>query len=231
MDSVCIDQQNVEEKSSQVALMGEIFAKATRVVVWLGEEDSNTKCAYQTIELLVQAASVLAKQDEGPNRRALFMKQVTEAAGLRPVSWDGIQAMAHLLKRAWFERAWVYQESVLAREIVAKTGSFEIAGSTIVSMVECRWQHGMSYIGKPENWLALDWAYAMFLPLKKRPDFGFHFWHDLFWALRARRGAKTSDPRDIIYSLLGVAAGGKIPAFIPDYDRSWQQLYIFVAKK
>jgi hypothetical protein len=136
-----------------------------------------------------------------------------------------------LLQRAWFERAWVYQESVLARETVVKAGSFEIAGSTIVSMVECRREYGMSYIGPQENALALDRAYIMFHPLKKGPNFGSHFWQDLFWALRARRGAKASDPRDIIYSLLGVAAGGMISAFIPDYDRSWQQLYIFVTKR
>jgi hypothetical protein len=138
--------------------------------------------------------------------------------------------MGDLLQRAWFERAWVYQESVLAREILVKTGSFEIAGSTIVSMAECRSQYGMSYIGL-KNMCAVDRAYSMFLPLKKRPAFGFNFWQDLFWALRARRGAKASDPRDIIYSLLGVAAGGKISAFIPDYDRSWQQIYTFVAKR
>ena len=49
MDSVCIDQQNIEEKNCQVAHMGQIFATATRVVVWLGEEDENTGSAYGTI--------------------------------------------------------------------------------------------------------------------------------------------------------------------------------------
>ncbi|KAE9379992.1 HET-domain-containing protein, partial [Stipitochalara longipes BDJ] len=39
MDSVCIDQQSVEEKNVQVAMMGRIFAQARRVVVWLGEQD------------------------------------------------------------------------------------------------------------------------------------------------------------------------------------------------
>jgi hypothetical protein len=232
MDSICIDQQNFEEKNCQVARMGQIFAKATRVVVWLGEEDLDTEFAYGTVELLDQVASVLAKQDETIIQHRLLKEHVCEVAELRPVSRKGIQVMADLLQRAWFERAWVYQESVLAQEIVVKTGSFEIAGSTIVSMVECGRKYGMSYIGsKPENWLALERAYAMFLPLKKRPDFGFHFWQDLFWALRARRGAKTSDPRDVIYSVLGVAAGGKISAFMPDYDRSWQQIYIFVARR
>ncbi|KAH8799902.1 heterokaryon incompatibility protein-domain-containing protein [Hyaloscypha sp. PMI_1271] len=230
MDSICINQQNVEEKNCQVARMGRIFATATRVVVWLGEQDENTASAYGTIRLLNKAASILAKQDEAVIWRRLLTKQVSEVAGLWPVTRNEIQVMADLLQRAWFERAWVYQESVLAREIVVKTGSFEIPGSSIVSMAECGRQYGMSYIGS-KNAFALDRTYAMFLPLKGRPDFGCNFWQDLFWALRARRGSKTSDPRDIIYSLLGVAAGGMLSAFVPNYDRSWQQLYIFVAKK
>ncbi|PMD60902.1 uncharacterized protein K444DRAFT_628928 [Hyaloscypha bicolor E] len=231
MDSVCIDQQNIEEKNCQVARMGQIFATATRVVVWLGEEDENTRSVCGTIRLLAKAGSILEKQDQATIQHALLTKPVCEVAGLRPVSRKEMQAMGYLLQRAWFERAWVYQESVLASETVVKIGSFEIAGSTIVSMVECRMEYGMSYIGKPENSLALDRAYVMFLPLKKRSEFGSHFWQDLFWALRARRGAKTSDPRDVVYSLLGVAAGGKFSAFTPDYNRSWQRLYIFIAKK
>jgi hypothetical protein len=234
MDSVCIDQQNVEEKNCQVARMGRIFATATRVVVWLGEQDENTESAYRTIKLWATAGSNLARQDQVKIRQVLLprTKQVCEVAGLGRVSRNEIQVMADLLQRAWFERAWVYQESVLAREIVVKTGSFEIAGSTIVSMAQCRWQYGMSYIGsKPENLLALDRASAMFLPLKTRSGFVSHFWQDLFWALRTRRGAKTSDPRDVIYSLLGVVAGETSSLIIPDYNRSWQQLYIWVAKR
>jgi hypothetical protein len=232
MDSVCIDQQNIKEKSSQVALMGEIFAKATRVVVWLGEEDSNTECAYRIIELLVQAASILAKRDEATTLQDVFTKQLTEVAGLRAISRNEIQVMADLFQRAWLGRAWVYQESVVARETVVKTGSFEVAGSAIVSVIECKRQYGMSYIwSKPKNSPALDRAYAMFLPLKKRLDFGTHFWEDIFWALRARRGAKTADPRDVIYSLLGIAAGRKSSLIKPDYTLPWQLLYIWVARK
>ncbi|KAM7191362.1 Heterokaryon incompatibility protein (HET) domain containing protein, partial [Rhypophila sp. PSN 637] len=37
VDQICIDQQNVAEKSSQVALMSQIYSKASRVRVWLGE--------------------------------------------------------------------------------------------------------------------------------------------------------------------------------------------------
>ncbi|KAN0119397.1 Heterokaryon incompatibility protein (HET) domain containing protein [Hyaloscypha variabilis] len=232
MDSVCIDQQSVEEKNVQVAMMGRIFATARRVVVWLGEEDGDTDSAYETLRILARTRSILDQQDEAMIVKAMATKQVSEVAGLRPVSRKEIQSMADLLQRAWFERAWVFQESVLAFETVVKTGSVEVAGDVIVSMVECGMQYGMPYIGmKSQNLSAVDRAYAMFLPLRVRKDFGSNFWQDLLWVLRARRGAKASDPSDVIYSLLGVAADGKSSLIRPDYSRRWQQLYTWVAKK
>lgn len=232
MDSVCIDQQRVEEKNVQVAMMGRIFATARQVVVWLGEEDRDTKSAYETIRLLARAGEILAKQDQAIVCKAVLTNQVSEVAGLRRVSRTEIQVMADLQQRAWFERAWVFQESALALGIVVKTGFFEIEGFNIVSMLDCRNHHGMSYIGvKPENQSALDRAYAMFLPLEKRSELGANFWQDLFWMLRARRGAKASDPRDIIYSLLGVASGGKASLIVPDYNQTWQHLYIWIARR
>lgn len=36
IDAICIDQQSVQEKNSQVSLMGEIYTRAQRVVIWLG---------------------------------------------------------------------------------------------------------------------------------------------------------------------------------------------------
>lgn len=37
IDSMCINQNDLVERSHQVALMGEIYSKAAKVLVWLGE--------------------------------------------------------------------------------------------------------------------------------------------------------------------------------------------------
>src|SRR6201999_2476979 len=36
VDYLCINQPNVAEKNHQVALMGQIYREASRVIVWLG---------------------------------------------------------------------------------------------------------------------------------------------------------------------------------------------------
>ena len=44
IDAVCVDQKNLEERSLQVAYMGEIYKRASRVIIWLG--DYRTICLY-----------------------------------------------------------------------------------------------------------------------------------------------------------------------------------------
>jgi len=39
MDSICINQDDLTERSNHVRLMGPIYKKASTVLIWLGEED------------------------------------------------------------------------------------------------------------------------------------------------------------------------------------------------
>ena len=41
IDQICIDQSSVAEKNHQVALMGEIYSRAMRVVIWLGDKTAS----------------------------------------------------------------------------------------------------------------------------------------------------------------------------------------------
>lgn len=51
IDSICIDQspEAVEERNAQVALMGEVYKNAAKVVVWLGSYDVRVACAMKKI--------------------------------------------------------------------------------------------------------------------------------------------------------------------------------------
>ncbi|KAI1207184.1 heterokaryon incompatibility protein-domain-containing protein [Annulohypoxylon truncatum] len=42
IDAICINQQDNDEKSSQVQMMPDIYAKAKRVDIWLGEADETS---------------------------------------------------------------------------------------------------------------------------------------------------------------------------------------------
>jgi len=62
IDSICIDQSHKAERNLQVALMGEIYKSATKVVAWLGESDSRVEKA---IGHMVEISAI----DGNENRR------------------------------------------------------------------------------------------------------------------------------------------------------------------
>lgn len=67
VDAVCIDQVSSVEKSRQVPMMSEIYGKAKRVCVWLGEGDEASKKAIRFIreELLdLKKFDQLCQDDE-----------------------------------------------------------------------------------------------------------------------------------------------------------------------
>ncbi|KAM0804431.1 heterokaryon incompatibility protein-domain-containing protein [Usnea florida] len=46
IDQICINQDDVEERNKQVALMRKIFSEAENVVIWLGEEGPDDEMAF-----------------------------------------------------------------------------------------------------------------------------------------------------------------------------------------
>jgi hypothetical protein len=87
IDAICIDQSNKTERSHQIPLMAEIYAKASRVVVWLGEEKDNSDQALEEVRLAAAGSLDLSKAPQ-PSR----------------------QVITTLLERSWFERVWVGQQ-------------------------------------------------------------------------------------------------------------------------
>jgi hypothetical protein len=86
VDAVCINQ-NDTEKESQIALMAEIYAKASRVVIWLGDSDGNDD-PFAAIRLAAQCST-------GHSAAGAFNAEVCR------------QNIPQLLERPWFQRIWV----------------------------------------------------------------------------------------------------------------------------
>ncbi|KAI8937488.1 hypothetical protein NX059_005206 [Plenodomus lindquistii] len=54
IDALCIDQSTLEEKSSQVTMMGKIFSPATSVILWLGSEAHASGRAFKMLHHINQ---------------------------------------------------------------------------------------------------------------------------------------------------------------------------------
>jgi len=89
IDAICINQEDEEEKKSQLPLMSSIYSKAETVEIWLGTGEDNGELGL----------------------RSLASGELEAIATPRIVG-----AVIHLLQRPWFSRTWVIQELVLAGE-------------------------------------------------------------------------------------------------------------------
>ncbi|KAF7196583.1 hypothetical protein HII31_01953 [Pseudocercospora fuligena] len=73
IDGICINQQDATEKTAQVKLMRDIYQKAHRTVVWLGEEDPETRLAFNLCARQVSAhGNVYLKQSMGVDIEGLY---------------------------------------------------------------------------------------------------------------------------------------------------------------
>jgi len=66
IDAICIDQSSMNERSQQVGLMGDVYSKARRTILWLGEESTFSDF---TISFLKSYHKVLKRKWFGLFRR------------------------------------------------------------------------------------------------------------------------------------------------------------------
>ena len=64
IDTICINQNDIEERNRQVLLMSEIYYEAGRAVIWLGGEDETTVEGFAALERLNQ--KILDAQSSPP---------------------------------------------------------------------------------------------------------------------------------------------------------------------
>lgn len=87
IDAICINQDDVEERGAQVAIMADIYRNAAQTVIWLGPSESHSRQALRTLALL----------SEKPRQPKL-----TELRGrVRSCRAKAMVLMSYLLIPAW----------------------------------------------------------------------------------------------------------------------------------
>ncbi|KAK5081488.1 hypothetical protein LTR70_008559 [Exophiala xenobiotica] len=226
IDQLCIDQCDGQEKNHQVALMGNIYRGAMRTVVWLGPDQNVAKEAF---DLIHQTFAVVER--EYPDHQNLetfpirmFDEELHAERGL-PVEFDGAwAALTALLNRPWFKRLWVLQEVVLSREdAFVVCGSED--GSWYVLSVVCEWIGANGYYAE---------AYC--------PATVFNIGHMRYASQRKGKldlaslafmmsvKFNSTNPRDKVFGLLGLASQDESDRLIPDYSLSSTEVYQNLAR-
>jgi hypothetical protein len=58
IDAVCVNQQDLAERSKQVLRMGDLYRTAERVVVWLGPEDRTSSFEIEKLKFLCSKVQI-----------------------------------------------------------------------------------------------------------------------------------------------------------------------------
>ncbi|KAL8366330.1 hypothetical protein RB595_004885 [Gaeumannomyces hyphopodioides] len=104
IDAICIDQKENVEKNHQVQSMAKIYAKAGRVIVWLGDAADN---GDQALEAIRKAAQEQHTNSAIYKPRHQATPALSHQSPTNSSNDEANQAILRLFERPWFQRIWV----------------------------------------------------------------------------------------------------------------------------
>lgn len=204
-DGICIDQSNLDERSDQVRLMGQIYTNAKPVLVWLGEGDPETR------DLLRKALVVGRLSDLKPG------KATDEMA----------EQILKLLSAPWFSRTWIIQEVALADEVLIWYGDTRIGWDMVQEVA----RNLITLIMPSDRGLFLLTNFFNINTICRCRRNNSQI--DPFRLLQECRSSIATDPRDKIYAMIGLfnPPGGVDFTIQPDYRADVSKVYLDFAIK
>jgi hypothetical protein len=218
IDAICVNQQDLEERSCQVERMADIFTKASRVVVWLGPESSDSSVAmdcFHTISKNVEVDSV-----RGTIRALSDETHWAEKNQMLPFSAAQYWSMYRLLQRSWFERLWIWQEVRLgSRNTFVKCGAKEILWRSMCTAVFCLFTKAKHPEFADSELLSLETRVNALCNGHRLPHF--------VYLIEKTQMCLCSDPRDKVFAILSLLEPGEAERLRikPNYSKSVQEVY------
>ena len=219
IDSICIDQSNVPERSQQVSIMEEIYKRAKRVVIWLGEEVEEGSDCRGAISFFRWMCKVSRQYEDDEIFRAEMRKEEYKER------WEKV---GNLLSRPWFTRVWTLQEFILPYGAKLFCGGESLSRSTFKTVMYLVWVcYGHDGTLMPRH--AFDAAWN-----RRR----IHQWYGKAKALPLVASIAyvsdhlATDPVDRIFSIRGLLSErdrGIVGA--PDYSLALETVYAGLVKR
>jgi len=196
VDALCIDQANLQERNHQVAEMSEVYYNAQLVLVWLG------RCPE-----IAPVVDIL-KNYRDPS----FENYDVVSSSL---------LTCYLFNNKYWNRAWVVQETILAREVFVYMDDQRMASSILVERLRSPFLMKESTAFRNSAFHQYISDDVLYRPLAEQ---------SLPQLMNRFRGKECSIPRDRVFSLLGLCSPSSRIAV--DYGQTQMSLfYNMVAKQ
>lgn len=250
IDQLCINQVDNVEKSDQILLMSQIYGKAKEVLAWLGPEADDSDAvmdafrtvgdgaieldmmSYFTREGLPVLMDILKGPDREPEDETRLRFRALQDEACKIFSRI-LHPMASWFGRDYFTRIWVVQEFALGAETNFVCGTERVPRVHVLLAMQIL----KSSVKRIENFSEI---YQDFGPIIEEPTPAFFgAWRrrqkfeqgigngdELFHLLRSLHTENqmgTSDARDRVYGLMGLAVDIEKLGIKPDYVNSTYQ--------
>lgn len=211
IDAISINQNDIEERNHQVAMMRDIYTSAESIIVWLGLAEGDDELAF----LLTRYP------------RLIYVEEM-------------LSALVNLLNKSYWSRVWVVQEVVLARKVDIWCGGLQAELSMVESIwqkdVELnKASITSSRIINTRGYTLFQKRKAFrHSRVYRRDILGRRNSKTLKATFRLRDLLETfdvsqsSEPFDKIYAFLGIASKGRGRNIRPDYSVSGIALLVDV---
>lgn len=237
IDALCINQEDLNERASQVAMMGIIYSQARQVIAFIGEADETLITAMDLI--LLTANCIWSHGSLSDSATASGLASLLSEIGPADRDWESIK---ELMSRPWFGRLWVVQEIALGKDPVVVCGKHVLPWSALTLFI------GFTQTTSEFPVVLDSAAYSTFdagrtvskslLNAAGISDAcrgqsndcpGMPF---IFSLVSLNAHFDSTDPRDRIYALLGLDTAKKYrDVFRPDYEIKVEDLYVKVARE
>jgi hypothetical protein len=207
VEATCVDQHNLAERSSQLQLKSQIFGRAEAVIVWLGSGTIKTHETFRFIERHIESTSSPAKAE---------------------VDWD--DAYGHtitgniaedILRRKWWQWAPAVQEVAVSENIVVKCGSSSVLWDDFLGLL--KWLRCRSVeTSRLLSGRSLDCMDTI------KTTYASGARQDLAQLLLRLCLFESPDPRDKLFSALGVRERGASQYTLMDYTKPMLEVHLDV---
>jgi hypothetical protein len=232
-DAICIDQSDNREKSSQVALMTEIYRQCSKVLIWLGlpEPGSLTGNPFEFLEHFVAGKHFYDFPGFARDKpTGLWTWKEHEACD------NMLDDFLQIVNSPWWTRAWTVQECLLPRHSLIMFGTWTVTWDYMLKAHFMKNSHGDGPVQcckesvdvfNPRQLFAInEWMwhpgrvqrYGEVLRGNSTPILLYQF-------LQAFSSRQCLDPRDKIYSMLSLATHPVYQDFRPDYEEDVATVY------
>ncbi|KAL9601238.1 MAG: hypothetical protein Q9219_002643 [cf. Caloplaca sp. 3 TL-2023] len=207
IDAICINQEDLAEKTHQVSMMRSIYGSASGVLVWLGESDKD-----------IRKAMALLKRMDKSNINVLWPAE-EDLAPFKP-------GLDKLFNKPWWSRLWVVQEVIVASTYpTVGCGRMWVPWSVVKRAMLIT-----SIRGGPDGRLprkATTWQDFAMLPVigPKHPSNDMHWGRKLKDLLLATSDRDSTLPHDKIFALLGMTTKTTSDQLQVDYTQPFAVIY------